>query len=197
MNRHLALLLPLSAFALFFGATAWQLGPVQGMPAQLLKAQESEYEKLQRLLEAARKLILIPDVNPFVGQVKNVTFLRTQFAFYDNTQEGDILIITQKQAIVYRPNVNRIVYAVSRNEAYGIHTPPGIRQLTPEAYAPTPAVPCTQQQTSTAPWKLQPVGSPAPKPKPVVTPTPSPSPTASASKSSKKSSTAGGWSVVP
>lgn len=166
MKRPLAILLPIIFFFTLLSVSAWKMMP-GGTAGQMLAPMESEQQKMQRMLDRARKHMVIADPNPFVGQVKNVQFLRTQFTLYDAARDGDILIVTQATdpqkpfealAILYDPVRDRITSAISRREAYGEHVPPGIRRLTESASSGPAMCPCTAQRSSAAPWVLQPVG---------------------------------------
>lgn len=160
MKRPLLIFLPIVFLFALLSVTAWKLAPGE-MFGQILVPKETTQQKMQRMLDAARKHMVITDPNPFVGEVKNVQFLRTQFAIYDNAKDGDILILTQDRAMLYSPGLDRITYAVSRRDAYGELTPPGIRRVQEPDPPPAQAtLPCPQPR-SASPWMLQPVGNPS------------------------------------
>ncbi len=197
MKRPLLILLPIAVFFMAFSVTAWRMLPRE-TTALTLAPRETEQQKMQRMLDAARRHMLIADQNPFVGEVKNIQFLRSQFAFYDAAQEGDILIMTTAQAILYSPRYDRITYALSRREAYGERVPPGIRQLSTSASSSPAMCPCTAQ-TGSAPWMLQSVGSqPAARSSARSSLRSSAqSSRRSSAASSRRSSVPGGWNIVP
>lgn len=63
-----------------------------------------------RLIEAVGKLIQLPNENPTIATVSDISKLKTQ-PFFANAQNGDkVLIFTQnKEAILYRPSTNKII----------------------------------------------------------------------------------------
>ena len=63
-----------------------------------------------KLIEAVGKLIQLPNENPTVATVSDITKLKDQ-PFFANAQNGDkVLIFTQsKEAILYRPSTNKII----------------------------------------------------------------------------------------
>ncbi|MBN2015703.1 LytR C-terminal domain-containing protein [Candidatus Dojkabacteria bacterium] len=90
-------------------------------------------EEVKRIKEDVGKLILLPeDVEPTIATITDVERLREENAdFYKDAENGDILLIYPKRAIIYSPSKNIIV-----------NVAPIIRQPTGEGVQPE-----TEEQT--------------------------------------------------
>ena len=95
-----------------------------------------------KLIEQVGKLMQLPNENPTIATVSDITKLKDQ-PFFARAQNGDkVLIFTQsKEAILYRPSENKIINVAPVN--LGVN-PTVAPTLTPEGNlkpSPTPALP--------------------------------------------------------
>jgi len=75
--------------------------------------QESGQEAAQRVLERVRALIDIPtEPQPTVATIVDIERLREANEFYNQAENGDHLIITEKRAILYDPDRNIVIDVV-------------------------------------------------------------------------------------
>ncbi len=106
--------------AILAGASAVAVTGTRGLSplaADTARLGESQVEQGQRILEAAKRHIIITDTLPFVGQVTDANFLRAQYGFFENARNGDFLIVTQTRAILYRPTTDILVDVLPRADA--------------------------------------------------------------------------------
>jgi hypothetical protein len=66
------------------------------------------------VLQAVSELMILPaDQDPIIAMVADATRLQSEQAFYRGAENGDVLLVfpQSRQAIIYRPNSNKIVNA--------------------------------------------------------------------------------------
>lgn len=61
------------------------------------------------IINAVGKLIELPDDIPQIATVTNVDTLKKDQPFFDKAKNGDQLLIFQKEVILYRPSINKII----------------------------------------------------------------------------------------
>lgn len=104
-----------------------RLNQVNGANTQ--QQQEADKKAAQEIVNRVRTLIAIPtDVEPTVATILDAAKLKSQNAFYANSQNGDVLIVTSTRAILYRPSANIIIDVVPVNL-----TPPPAASSAPAA----------------------------------------------------------------
>ncbi len=67
-------------------------------------------DETQELVNKVGKLILLPDENPSIANIADVSKVRNQ-PFFSRAQDGDKVLIfpNSKKAIIYRPSENKII----------------------------------------------------------------------------------------
>lgn len=87
----------------------------------------------QTLTKQVGSLMLLPSENPTIATVSDVSKLTGQ-AFFAHAENGDKVLIypTSKEAILYRPSINKIV------QVGPINTPPPGPQVAGASTTPTP-----------------------------------------------------------
>ncbi len=80
-------------------------------PEEQTDVPKGEIADDQSVLDAVRKLILLPNEEPRIVTIANVEELKTSQLFFQDAQNGDKLIIftDAKKAVVYRPGEHIIV----------------------------------------------------------------------------------------
>ena len=83
---------------------------------ELSKLRDPQYlsqlqtESAQAAVEKVKKLMLLPEETPTIATITDADALRTENAeFYKDAQNGDMLLIYQKKAILYRESQNLII----------------------------------------------------------------------------------------
>lgn len=65
--------------------------------------------KTQQIVTQVGKLIELPDETPQVATVADVETLKTTQPFFDKAMNGDQVLVYSNQAILYRPEMNKII----------------------------------------------------------------------------------------
>src|SRR3989338_6079557 len=82
---------------------------------QLYKVKSPNYQKqviekqTKDTINAVGKLIELPSDIPQIATVTDADLLKKNQPFFDNTKNGDQVLVFQKQVIVYRPSINKII----------------------------------------------------------------------------------------
>jgi hypothetical protein len=87
-----------------------QYNEMQNTPeAQAAAAQEQKVA----LLSKVKALTVLPEEEPVLFTVNDANLLKTQQAFFKDAQNGDVLMVFQKdsKALIYRESENKIVNA--------------------------------------------------------------------------------------
>lgn len=72
--------------------------------------QEQIIEKQTKdIINAVGKLIELPSDTPQVATVTDVDTLKKNQPFFDSAKNGDQILIFQKEVILYRPSINKII----------------------------------------------------------------------------------------
>jgi len=99
-------------------------------------------EEADQILEKVGKLMVLPkDPKPRVATIINVSDLRLTSDFYNQAENGDILIITDHRAILYDPERGIIVDVVPLQKVEATESPPPAIEPAPAAVEEEPAVP--------------------------------------------------------
>jgi Flp pilus assembly protein CpaB len=107
-NLIYAVVVVLVVVAGYFGWTKYQAN--QNSPeAQVAQAQEQK----NTLIAKVKALTVLPEEEPILFTVNDANLLRSQQAFFKDAQNGDVLMVFQKdsKALIYRESENKIVNA--------------------------------------------------------------------------------------
>jgi len=112
--------------------------------------QQSASEVSQRVLNSVRQLMDVPEEpEPTVATIIDVNKLRETSDFYNNAENGDHLVITEKRAILFDPDRNIILDVVPvriESETENQQPPANEQQPPPDANEPNePGVPSNQE----------------------------------------------------
>ncbi len=85
--------------------SSWELYKIKSptYQKQMLEQQTKD------IINAVGKLIELPSDTPQIATVTNVDALKKDQPFFDNSKNGDQILIFQKEVILYRPSTNKII----------------------------------------------------------------------------------------
>lgn len=107
-NVQYLLLVVIVVVAGYFGYMKYQEN--QNTPeAQQAKA----IEEKNAVIAKVKALTVLPDEEPVLFTVNDANLLRSQQAFFKDAQNGDVLMVFQKdsKALIYRESTNQIINA--------------------------------------------------------------------------------------
>jgi Flp pilus assembly protein CpaB len=92
----------------YFGWTKWQAK--QASPE--VQAAKLEEQK-NAIIAKIKQLTVLPEEEPVLFTVNDANLLRSQQAFFKDAQNGDVLLVFQKnsKALIYREASNQIINA--------------------------------------------------------------------------------------
>lgn len=100
-------------FVLFVAAVAafvWSYMNYQKAKDQLHAqgAQALSQQEVRHIVRSVGKLIMLPEGEPTIAVIKDVTALQQQ-PFFKNAQNGDVVLVYKEQAIIYSPKRGIVV----------------------------------------------------------------------------------------
>lgn len=93
----------------YFGYTKYMTPSVE-TPEQL---EAKAVEQKNAVIAKVKALTVLPDEEPVLFTVNDANLLKTQQAFFKDAQNGDVLMVFQKdsKALIYRESTNQIINA--------------------------------------------------------------------------------------
>jgi hypothetical protein len=93
----------------YFGYTKYSTPAVETPEQQAAKAVEQK----NAVIAKVKALTVLPEEEPVLFTVNDANLLKTQQAFFKDAQNGDVLMVFQKdsKALIYRESENKIVNA--------------------------------------------------------------------------------------
>jgi hypothetical protein len=93
----------------YFGYTKYMTPAVETPEQQAAKALEQK----NAVIAKVKALTVLPAEEPVLFTVNDANLLKTQQAFFKDAQNGDVLMVFQKdsKALIYRESENKIVNA--------------------------------------------------------------------------------------
>jgi hypothetical protein len=103
-----AIAIILVAGVAYFGWDKYQAN-TNSPEAQVAKAEEQKTTIINKI----KQLTVLPEEEPVLFTVNDASLLKTQQAFFKDSENGDVLLVFQKsgKALIYRESGNKIVNA--------------------------------------------------------------------------------------
>ncbi|MGB0756888.1 MAG: hypothetical protein ACPGO5_00350 [Patescibacteria group bacterium] len=105
INKRLSVILFIFV-AIFAGFTIWR--SLQQSTDQEFIQPYSEAD-IESLLQTISERIDLPDEVPLIAKVENAAALKVDQPFYDDVQNGDIVLLFATKAVIYRPDEDIII----------------------------------------------------------------------------------------
>ncbi len=120
IGKWILIIITLSALA-YAGYANYQLKKVNDPVFQ----QKLLDRQTKKITTAVGKLIQLPEGTPQIATVSDVETLKKSQSFFQNAQNGDQVLVFDKEAILYRPSTNKIINVapVNRENAPQTKTP--------------------------------------------------------------------------
>ncbi len=81
-----------------------------GSKGRTIEIQESNNEETEKLLaDIAKHIIIFSEEEPLIVSINNAEELKEQQLFFQNSQNGDILLVYQDKALIYRPQQDVLI----------------------------------------------------------------------------------------